>query len=98
MTKELFLFIMNVFACVYVCVRACLHVCVCACVLVHMCIHACVCVCVCACACMCVCECMYVMLCVNSFYNIMTSKFYAPYFPARQRSKSLIDNILLNSR
>ena len=35
----------------------------------------------------------------NTFYNAMTSHFFAPYIlqPTRPQSKSLIDNILINS-
>ena len=36
---------------------------------------------------------------VNAFYNNMTSHFFAPYIlqPTRPESKTLIDNILINT-
>ena len=36
---------------------------------------------------------------VNTFYNSMNSRFFAPYIlqPTRPKSKSLIDNMLINS-
>ena len=36
---------------------------------------------------------------VNVFYNNVTSHFFAPYIlqPTRSKSKTLIDNILINS-
>ena len=39
------------------------------------------------------------MDCISDFYNCMTSHFFAPYImqPTRLMSKTLIDNIFINS-